>query len=273
MVRTADALALGLLLGILLPAAAPAATDTVHQLGPRDLIEIRVYQQRDLSQEIRIDDDGTVTLPLVGRVPAGGITVEAFARILTERYKEYLHNPEITVFVKEYHKREIGVSVLGEVGRPGFYRFPEKSTLLDVIAQVGGLKPESGERVIVLRAKKTGESGEADAFIVNAQELFTPTGVKTQNIELLEGDTVQVPRADQYFIFGEVVRPGAYKLEKGSTLTVLKAIILAGGFTDKASKKGVRITREEGPEKKTVKADLDSLVRSQDIIVVPESFF
>jgi len=271
-VRTAKALALGLLLGTLFPAAAPAATDAVHQLGPRDLIEIRVYQQPDLSQDIRIDDDGTVTLPLVGRVPALGLTVEAFARVLSERYKEYLLNPEITVFVKEYHKREIEVSVLGEVGRPGFYRFPEKSTLLDVIAQVGGLKPESGERVIVLRPKQAG-GGEADAFIVNAQELFTPTGVKTQNLELLEGDTVQVPRADQYFIFGEVVRPGAYKLEKGSQLTVLKAIILAGGFTEKAAKKGVRITREEGAEKKTLKADLDVQVRSQDIIIVPESFF
>jgi polysaccharide export outer membrane protein len=272
-VRTASALALGLLLGMALPAAAPAATDLVHQLGPRDLIQIKVYQQPDLSQEIRVDDDGSVTLPLIGRVQAGGLTVDAFARVLSVRYKEYLLNPEITVFVREYHAREIEVSVLGEVARPGFYHFPEKSTLLDVIAQVGGLAPESGERVIVLRPKKAGESGEADAFIIDARELFTPTGVKTQNLELLEGDTVQVPRADQYFIFGEVARPGAYKLEKGSSLTVLKAIILAGGFTDKAAKKGIKITREEGLEKKTIKVDLDSLIRSQDIIIVPESFF
>jgi polysaccharide export outer membrane protein len=272
-VKTAYAVALGLLLGTFLPAAAPAATDLVHQLGPRDLIQIKVYQQPDLTQEIRIDDDGTVTLPLIGQVRATGLTVEAFARELALRYKEYLLNPEITVFVREYHKREIEVSVLGEVGRPGFYRFPERSTLLDVIAQVGGLKPESGARVIVLRPKKAGEPGEADAFLIDAQELFTPAGVKTQNLELLEGDTVQVPRADQYFIFGEVVRPGAYKLEKGTTLTVLKAIILAGGFTDKAAKKGLKITREEGAEKTTIKADLDTLVRSQDIIIVPESFF
>jgi polysaccharide export outer membrane protein len=272
-VRNALVFALGLLLGMALPGTAPAATDTVHQLGPRDLLQIKVYQQPDLTQEIRIDDDGTVTLPLVGQVRASGLTVEAFARDLTARYKEFLFNPEITVFVKEYHVREIEVSVLGEVARPGFYRFPARSTLLDVIAQVGGLKPESGERVLVLRPKKPGESGEADAFVINAQELFTPTGVKTQNLELLEGDTVQVPRADQYFIFGEVVRPGAYKLEKGTAVTVLKAIILAGGFTDKAAKKGVRITREEGAEKRTIKADLDALVRSQDIIIVPESFF
>jgi polysaccharide export outer membrane protein len=272
-VRTAYFLALGLLFGVLLPAAAPAATDLVHQLGPRDLIQIKVYQQLDLTQEIRIDDDGTVNLPLIGQVRAAGQTVEAFARDLTARYKEYLFNPEITVFVKEYHKREIEVSVLGEVSRPGYYRFPEKSTLLDVIAQVGGLKPESGDRIIVLRPKPAGESGEADAFLVNAQELFTPTGVKSQNLELLEGDTVQVPRADQYFIFGEVMRPGAYKLEKGTALTVLKAIILAGGFTDKAAKKGIKITREEGAEKRAIKADLDTLVRSQDIIIVPESFF
>ena len=271
--RIAHVLALGLLVGAAFPTTAPAATDQVHQLGPRDLIQIKVYQQPDLTQEIRIDDDGTVTLPLVGQVRAAGMTVEAFARDLVVRYKEYLLNPEITVFVKEYNKREMEISVLGEVGKSGFFRFVEKSTLLDVLAQVGGLKPESGDRVIILRPKKAGESGDAETFIVNAQELYTPSGVKNLNIELREGDTVMVPRADQYFIFGEVVRPGAYKLDKGTPLTVLKAIILAGGFTNKASKGGVRLTREEGEKKTTIKVDLETLVRSQDIIIVPESFF
>lgn len=271
--RIAHVLALGLLLGVVTPAAASAATDPVHQLGPRDLVQIKIYQQPDLTQEIRIDDDGTVTLPLIGQVQASGLTVEAFARTLTVRYKEFLLNPEITVFVKEYNKREIEISVLGEVGRSGFFRFVEKSTLLDVLAQVGGLKPESGNRVIVLRPKKMGENGEPETFILNAQELYTPSGVKNLNIELLDGDTVMVPRADQYFIFGEVVRPGAYKLEKGTPLTVLKAIILAGGFTDKASKRGIKVTREEGEQKTSMKADLETLVRSQDIIIVPESFF
>lgn len=252
---------------------APAATDQVHQLGPRDLIQIKVYQQPDLTQEIRIDDDGTVTLPLVGQVRASGMTVEAFARDLVVRYKEYLLNPEITVFVKEYNKREMEISVLGEVGRSGFFRFVEKSTLLDVLAQVGGLKAEGGDRVIILRPKKAGESGEPETFIFNAQELYTPKGVKDLNLELLDGDTVMVPRADQYFIFGEVARPGAYKLDKSTPLTVLKAIILAGGFTEKASKKGVKLTREEGAQKTSIKADMETLVRSQDIIIVPESFF
>ncbi|MHB8836110.1 MAG: polysaccharide biosynthesis/export family protein [Candidatus Methylomirabilia bacterium] len=271
--RIAHALALGLLLGVIAPAAAPAATDLVHELGPRDLIQIKVYQQPDLTQEIRIDDDGTVTLPLVGQVRASGLTVEAFARTLTERYREYLLNPEITVFVKEYNKREIEISVLGEVGKSGFFRFVEKSTLLDVLAQSGGLKPESGNRVIVLRPKQADGNSEPETFIFNSEELYTPSGVKNLNIELLDGDTVMVPRADQYFIFGEVVRPGAYKLDKGTQLTVLKAIILAGGFTDKASKRGVKVTREDGDQKNSIKADLETLVRSQDIIIVPESFF
>jgi len=272
-VRIAFVLALGLLRGTAFPAAASAATDQVHQLGPRDLIQIKVYQQPDLTQEIRIDDDGTVTLPLVGQVPAAGMTVEAFARDLGARYREFLLKPEITVFVKEYNKREMEISVLGEVGKSGYFRFAEKSTLLDILAQVGGLKPEGGDRVIVLRPAKAGESGEAETFSFNAQELYTPSGVKNLNIELRDGDTVMVPRADQYFIFGEVVRPGAYKLDKTTPLTVLKAIILAGGFTNKASKNGVRVTREEGANKSTIKADLEALVRSQDIIIVPESFF
>jgi polysaccharide export outer membrane protein len=272
-VRIAYLLALGLFLGAAFAPAAPAATDQVHLLGPRDLIQIKVYQQPDLTQEIRIDDDGTVTLPLVGMVKADGMTVEAFARDLVRRYKEFLLNPEITVFVKEYNKREMEISVLGEVGKSGFFRFEERSTLLDILAQVGGLKPDSGDRVIILRPKKAGESGEVETFIFNAQELYTPNGVKNLNIELREGDTVMVPRADQYFIFGAVARPGAYKLDKSVPLTVLKAIILAGGFTDKASKSGVKVTREDGPQKVTKKVDLEALVQSQDVIVVPESFF
>ena len=271
--KVAHLLALGLLVGAFCPAAAPAATELVHKLGPRDLIQIKVYQQPDLTQEIRIDDDGTVTLPLVGQVRATGMTVEAFARDLVARYKEFLLKPEITVFVKEYNKREMEVSVLGEVGKSGFFRFEEKSTLLDILAQVGGLKTDSGDRVIILRPKKTGESGEAETFIIKAKDLYTPEGVKSLNIELLDGDTVMVPRADQYFIFGAVARPGAYKLDKDTALTVLKTIVLAGGFTDRASKSGIRITREEGAQKTTIKVDLDTLVRSQDIIVVSESFF
>jgi polysaccharide export outer membrane protein len=272
-VRIAHALALGLLLGTAIPTAAAAATEQVHLLGPRDLIQIKVYQQPDLTQEIRIDDDGTVTLPLVGQVRAGGMTVEAFARDLVMRYKEFLLRPEITVFVKEYNKREMEISVLGEVVRSGYFRFEEKSTLLDVLAQVGGLKPESGERVIILRPKKEGESGVPETFIFNAQELYTPHGVKNLNLELRAGDTVMVPRADQYFIFGEVARPGAYKLDKDTSLTVLKAIILAGGFTDKAAKRGIKITREVGDQKTSIKADLETPILSQDIIIVPESFF
>jgi len=272
-VRIAYVLALGLFLGAAFPTAAPAATDKIHLLGPRDLIQIKVYQQPDLTQEIRIDDDGTVTLPLIGQVRAAGVSVEAFSQDLVTRYKEFLLKPEITVFVKEYNIREMELSVLGEVGKAGYFRFPEKSTLLDVLAQVGGLKQESGDRVIILRPKRAGENGEAETFIFKAQELYTPSGVKNLNLELLDGDTVMVPRADQYFIFGEVARPGAYKLEKGTTLTVLKAIILAGGFSDKASKRGIKITREEGAQKGSIKADLETLVRSQDIIIVPESFF
>lgn len=271
--RISHVLALGLFIGAAVPTTAAAATDQVHQLGSRDLIQIKVYQQPDLTQEIRIDDDGTVTLPLVGQVRAAGLTVEAFARDLVVRYREYLLNPEITVFVKEYNKREMEISVLGEVGKSGLFRFVEKSTLLDVLAQVGGLTPESGDRVIILRPALPGESGEPETFIFNAQELYTPSGVKNLNIELRAGDTVMVPRADQYFIFGEVVRPGAYKLDKTTPLSVLKAIILAGGFTDKASKGGVRITREDGEKKSTVKVGLETLIRSQDIIIVPASFF
>jgi polysaccharide export outer membrane protein len=252
--------------------AAPAGAKEQSILGPRDILQINVYQQQDLTQEVRVGDDGMLNLPLVGPVKASGLTVEQLTKELTVRYRDYIFKPEITIFVKEYHKREIEVSVLGEVARPGLYKYPEGSSLLEVLSQVGGLTKESGERVVVFRPGRGGKNA-ADAILVNAEELFSPAGMKSQNISLQDGDTVNVPRADQYFVFGEVNHPGSYKLEKGTVVTVLKAISLAGGFTDKASRKSIRITREEGDAKTELKADLDTPIRAQDIIIVPESFF
>ena len=255
------------------PGAPAAARVPMTEIGPRDLLQITVYQQADLSQEIRVSEDGFVYLPLVGAVKAAGFSPDGLARDLSERYREYLLDPQITVFVKEFQLREIAVSVVGEVARPGFFKFPEHATHLEVVSQVGGLTKESGERIIVLRPVVRDGVPDADALIVRVQDLFSPEGMTTKNFELLEGDTVNVPRADQFFVFGEVVRPGSYKLEKGSTINVLKAIGLAGGFTDKAARKGIRLTRERDGVKETLKVDLDTEVRADDVVIVPESFF
>jgi len=252
-----------------LAAATPGGRAPTSEIGPRDLLQVTVFQQPDLTQEIRVSEDGFIYLPLVGAVKAAGFSPDGLAKDLTERYREYLLNPQITVFVREYVKREIAVSVVGEVARPGLHKFPEHSTLLEVVSQVGGLTKESGERIVVLRPVERDGVRDADAIIVRVQELFSPEGMIAQN----DGDTVNVPRADQFFVFGEVVHPGSYKLEKGTTVDVLKAIGLAGGFTDKASRRGVRITREKDGVKETFKVDLDAEVRADDVVIVPESFF
>jgi len=242
-------------------------------IGPGDVLQITVYLQPDLSQEVRVGEQGYILLPLIGQVAAAGQGSEALARTLTARYTEFLVNPQVTGFVKEYQRREITVAILGEVRGPGRYRVPEHTTILDLISQVGGLTEESGGRVIVLRSVSTAQTRDAEAIIVNAQELFTPGGLKAQNIELNDGDTVHVPRADHYYVFGEVARPGAYKLEKGTSIDIMKAIGLAGGFTEKAARSGVKLTREIEGRKSVFKVNMATEVRSQDIIVVPESFF
>ena len=166
---------------------------------------------------------------------------------------------------------EIEVVVLGEVARPGRYKFPERSTIIEVLSQVGGLSADSGDRVLATRPSSAGQK-EPQAIVVPTEKLFSPEGPADLDIELRNGDTVNVPRAEQYFIFGEVVRPGAYKLQKGATITVLKAIILAGGFTNKASKKaGPRSRARRGPRRRTSRPNSTRLCFRRTSLLCPRA--
>jgi len=253
---------------------AAAALASSYILGPRDILSVTVQQLDSPQQEARIGDDGTVTLPLVGPVKAAGLTIDQLRETLTSAYGEYIRDVQVQVYVKEYHSKEI--SVLGEVGRPGLYKLTGNTTLLEVLSIVGGLKEGHADHIVVLRQPPGGE-GESVNLVVDTRLLFTPEG-RSLNFELQDGDVVHVPKVQRetatFYVSGEVARPGPYQVPPGaSTLTVLKAVTLAGGFTDRASKRGIKIKREVGDQIMEFKVDMDSEVRPQDVVVVPESFF
>jgi polysaccharide export outer membrane protein len=237
-------------------------------IGSKDVLEIKVYEQPDLYQTVRVSEEGNINLVLIGEVKAAGYTGDELNKILTEKYREYIYHPQVSVFIKEYHSKEI--YVLGEVRKPGLYHLTGRATLLELISQAGGLTEKGGENLTVIRGGRQGE--EAVTISVDLDRILSG-GTTEENVVVMDGDTIYVPQANYFFIFGEVNKPGSYKLEKNLKITVLKAITLAGGFTDRASKGRIKITREEDGKGNTFKAPLDTEVKPHDIIIVPESFF
>ncbi len=266
--RIAGALAAALLLtgAAFLPATETSSRSYV--VGAKDVLDIQVYEQPDLTRTVRVSEEGRINLPLIGEVAAAGLTVESLTKVLTDRYTEFIRQPQITVYVKEYFPKE--VYVLGEVRSPGILKITGNPTILELLSQAGGVTDSGASTLQLLRRSVKGK--ETETISINLAKLLGE-GRSELNLEVYDGDTIYIPRADYFFVFGEVSKQGPYKLEKDYKINVLKAISMAGGFTEKAAKGKVKITREEDGAQSTFKVDLNTEVKPNDIIIVPESFF
>jgi polysaccharide export outer membrane protein len=249
------------------PGFAAGGESSGYVISPGDVIDIQVYEQKDLSQTVRVSEEGWISLPLAGEIKTGGMPVEELAKVLTDRYGEYIIKPQVNVFIREYAPKEI--FILGEVRLPGIQKIMGRTTLLEALSKAGGVTDSSTDTLTIMRRAKKDQNSEM--LTVNISQLMS--GEREANLEIKDGDTIFIPRAQYYFVFGEVSRPGSYKWDKELRINVLKAITLAGGFTAKASKGKIKITREEGGAQATLKADLTTDVHPNDIIIVPESFF
>ena len=251
--------------------------DYSYSMGPKDLITISVFEVQELNITVRISEDGTITLPLLGRVEVEGLTrfqVEKKLAALLE--EKYLKNAQVTVFIKEYQSKM--VSIIGEVGNPGSYELIGKQSLLQMLSTAGGLKETASDRIIIIRRYK---SGKTSSLEINLDELMVK-GNPTMNIPLQPGDIINVPgeRHLDIYIFGQVKNPGHLKVKKNGAITLLKIIAQAGGFVERARKSAVTITRRvDGKDIKTrvnVKKILkgkkpDLILKNNDIVYVPES--
>jgi len=253
-----------------------------YEIGPEDLLEIMVWDHDDLTREVYISQEGYFSYPLIGKVHADGLNISQLEEEIKNRLSgRFIVNPQITVTVKEYKSKR--VFVLGEVGGSGgsgrgtgTYPLKGKTTLVEVLTMAGGPTRDAGSEVMVIRPKKTKrnpvaleEAGEDEIIKVNLRKLLE--GDTSQNIYLEPNDTIYVSRADYYFVYGEVNRPGRYNLEKGTT--VLKAITTAGGVTEKAAVNRTKVVRERGGGKAEIPVKMNDPVEPEDIIMVPESFF
>lgn len=262
------------------PLPEPVAGGSDYRIGRQDLLEIRVFDLEELDQTVRVSDDGSISLPLLGRLQVAGLSKSELERHLARLLEaRYVRNPQVTVFVKEYESKKIAVS--GAVKKPGTYEMLGDKTLLEMISLAGGLDAEYGRDIVIFRSD---EDGSTRRIRVDLEQLVYEADPDL-NVRLAPGDIVYVPAVEKIRIFvgGAVKNPNLYEVPRDEPVTVLKAITLAGGTTERAAEKRVQILRtDEDGNRQTLIVNLravkrgkaeDPILRRDDVVFVQEAFF
>lgn len=248
--------------------AEPKEVRPLAPLGSGDVVNVQVYGRPELNTTTSVDDDGTVAVPLAGAVAVAGLSPNVAAQKIAAAYKsgQYLRNPQVTVLVTQ--SRSQLVSVLGEVRTPGRFPVESRSTVLDLLAQAGGTTERSGNVLYLVRPNDAGEMERRTIDLRGLQDHRYSLKVLT----LQGGDSVFVPSAEQFYIYGEVQAPNMYRLESG--MTVLQAISRSGGLTKVGSSNRIEIKRRNDTgQLVSRKAKLDEQVLADDVIHVKEGLF
>jgi len=260
-------------------AAAPLSAQSTadYVIGPQDILAIQIFDQPDLGGKYTVEADGTFTFPLIGRVKAGSLTLRGFERELKERLADgYFRSPQVTVAVEQYRSQR--VFVMGEVRQPGPVVLTGGMTLIEALARAGSTLPTSSGEVSIVRASQStpsrgpalpGRDASTEVFRASVQDL--QSGSLAQNIDLRDGDTIFVPKAELVYVFGEVRNPGGYAVQKNTT--VLQALSLAGGVTEHGAMNRIQVMRIVKGTKVEVKVKLSDVVRPEDTIMVPQRYF
>jgi polysaccharide export outer membrane protein len=238
-----------------------------------DLLEVAVYGLDDMSQKVRVDAQGNISLQLVGEVHVGGMTSSEVEKLLEKLSVEkgLLRDPHFSVFVRE--DVQGGVSVLGEVTKPGIYQLEGTRHLLEVLSAAGGVTPKAGNTVNITRRD--------DPDKVIRVQLTQDGQDPTTNIAVYPGDTIVVTKAPLVYVVGEVQRPSGLIMDNGERMTVLQAIALAQGTTKDAKLGSARIIRKSSagqyqeiplPLNSMLKAKSpDVALQKEDIVFIPTS--
>jgi polysaccharide export outer membrane protein len=248
-----------------------------YVVGPQDVLAITLYDQQDLSGKYTVEADGTFTFPLIGRLKAGGLTLRQVEQTLRTQLSDgFFRNPQVSVAVEQYRSQR--VFVVGEVRAPGTYAIVGDMTLIEVLARAGSATEQAaGEALIVRSGSAAGNAGpvlpeeKGGAKVLHVDIKALQSGRLSDNMTLRDGDTIFVPRAELVYVFGHVHSPGAYRVQRGAT--VLQALSLAGGVTDRGATGRVRIARVVENKKTEIRVKLEDVVLPGDTIIVPERYF
>jgi polysaccharide export outer membrane protein len=198
----------------------------------------------------------------------GGIDKGQAEQIIARRLGDggFVIKPQVNVLVLGYKSQQI--SVLGQVNRPGKYPIEQASTLADLLAIAGGIGATGGDIVVHISSGANGKGAKREIDINQALR----NGEMDKNFPVRNGDIIFVPRAPLFYIYGEVQRPGAYRLEKD--MTVMQALSVGGGLNVRGTERGIRINRHNGDGKvTTIETKMTDLVKENDVIFVKESLF
>jgi len=248
-----------------------AGTDSTVKLGPGDLIEVNVYNVPELATKARVANSGDVYLPLVDYVHVEGLSQEEAQTVIEKRLAEggFVRNPHVTIFVDEAASQ--GVSLIGEVGKPGIYPDVADHKLYEVISEAGGFTVNASRKISIIRKNQP-----------RPIQIELPRNLGDDlsgNVDILPGDTINVPRAPIIYVVGDVGRPSGLLVDNG-TLTVLQAVALAGGTNHTAKMSGVCIIRKTPSGITETKVQLkkmleakapDVTLQADDILFVPVS--
>jgi len=240
-------------------------------LGPGDRIEVNVYNVPELTTKARVSKSGDVYLPLIDYVHVEGLTQEEAQALIEKRLSDggFVRSPHVTIFVDEAMSQ--GVTLMGEVGRPGIYSDTPDHKLYQVISQAGGFTTYASRKIAIVR------KGQNEAIRITLPRNLTDD--LSGDVDVWPGDTINVPRAPIVYVVGDVARPSGLVVDNG-TLTVMQAIALAGGTNHTAKLGGVRLIRKTPSGltetrvqlKKILEAKIpDVTLQADDILFVPIS--
>jgi polysaccharide biosynthesis/export protein len=254
--------------------ATPPANSSALVIGPGDEVEITVYGAPDLSGHNRVSADGNISMPLIDYVRIAGLSSSEAESVIEAKLREnnFVNDPHVAVYVKEYNSS--GISVAGEVAKPGFYSALGPHRLLDVLQAAGGPTDKAADRALI------SHRDQKEATTVHISK--DPAEMAASNVDLRPGDTVVVPKAGIVYVLGEVTRPGGYVLNSTGGITVLQVVAVAGGPTHVASAGKTRLLRrtENGFQEQQIDVKKllrgkahDVSVRDEDILFIPSSTF
>lgn len=236
-------------------------------LGPGDIIKIFVYGHSDLTTETKVNEVGNITFPLLGEILVDGLTPAAAERKIAGllESRDIIRKPQVNILTTSLQSQM--VSILGQVRNQGRYPIEGKRRLTDVIAMAGGIIPEGGDMITLIRS----DGGKFNKEVIDVIDMIRSTDL-TRNLTVQSDDLIFVDKAPRFYIYGEVQRAGMYRLEKN--MTVMQGLSVGGGLTTRGTERGLRIQRrdsEGGLQVLTVNPN--DLIQPDDVIYIRESLF